>query len=285
MIFLFGRTDLAIELNQNSAIENQGIKQKERENNGVKFTEIEIINEQGEKALCKPKGKYITLEFENLNLCPDFKPIENELLASLKEIVPNGFEKALVVGLGNREITSDAVGPITAEKLLATRHLMGDFAKSIGLEALKSVAVIAPNVLGKTGIETAEIILAATEKVKPDLVIAVDALCSKSIHRLFRTVQICDTGISPGSGVKNSRKELSQNTLGVKVIAIGVPTVVDAETVAKELTENQPKHQSDLIVTPKDADFLSQKISEILAAALNRFLQPDLSADILAQLV
>jgi len=183
-------------------------------------------------------------------------------------------QNVLVVGLGNRNITADSIGPKTAEKILATRHIMGNFAKSIGLENLKSVSVIVPDVLGKTGIEVQEILSGVIKKTNADTVIVIDALCAKSKDRIFRTVQLTDSGIAPGSGVKNSRKELSKNTLGVNVIAIGVPTVIQF-----------PNDSENLIVTPKECDLLSDKISEILARCLNIYLQPEIEPEILLELV
>ena len=145
--------------------------------------------------------------------------------------------------------------------------------------------MVAPNVLGKTGIEVSEIIESIVKKTAPQAVIVIDALASMSITRLFKTVQLCDTGISPGSGVKNSRRELSQKTLGVPVIAVGVPTVVDALTLAFEITEELPKNDTDMIVTPKDADLLCHRISEILSSSLNVFLQPNIAPEIIFSLV
>ena len=280
-----GRTDLAIELANENIESHDGISIKSNKKEDITVTEITVKNKTGEKVVGKPAGDYITIEFPDLLAFSEYEKIEDRLLHAFKNIAPKNFSKILVVGLGNREITSDAVGPITAEKLLATRHLMGDFAKSIGLENLKSVAVIAPNVLGKTGMETVEIISSAVEKVKPDFVIAIDALCSLEAARLFSTIQLCNTGIAPGSGVKNSRKELSFSTLNVPVIAVGVPTVIEADSLVREMAGKEPQKTASLIVTPKDADFLCRKISEILSGAINRFLQPDIEPHILSQLV
>lgn len=221
----------------------------------------------------KPNGKYATLYFENLEKITDFKPLEEYFLKTMKLLLKK-CENALVVGLGNREITADSIGPKTAQQILATRHLMGDFAKKIGLSGLKSVAVVIPNVLGKTGIEVQEILKAIVDKTKVDTVIVIDALCAQSNDRIFKTVQLTDSGIAPGSGVKNKRKELSKNTLGVNVIAIGVPTVIEF-----------PYDSENLVVTPKECDILSDKISETLARCLNLYLQPNIDPDILFELV
>ena len=191
----------------------------------------------------------------------------------------------MIAGLGNSEITSDSIGPAVAKKILATRHIKKDFAEKLGLKGLKSVSVIAPDVLGKTGIETVEIIKGVVEKTKPDALIAVDALAAASFKRLFSTIQLCNSGISPGSGVKNKRKEISEKTIGIPVIAIGVPTVVDALSLGFELTGKEPSFDTDLIVTPKDADILCHKITEIISSALNIFLQPDIDREIIKALV
>lgn len=260
------RTDLAIETEQ-------------------KPLKKEKIGDVSSYFLQNEKGKYYTLEFKSIEKVIDFYNIEKAFFSALVNLMPKNFEKILVVGLGNYEITSDSIGPRVAEKILATRHIMGDFAKSIGLENLKSVAVIAPNVLGKTGIEVLELVKGAVNTVKPDTVIVIDALCSKSVNRLFSCIQLCDCGISPGSGVKNSRKELSYKTLGVPVVAIGVPTVVDALTIAFELTGRETKEHTDMIVAPKDTDLLCKKISDLLSQSLNVFLQPDTDREVILSLV
>lgn len=226
---------------------------------------------------------YLTVSFNDLLKILNYEEIKENLKEALKFIMPEKREKVLVVGLGNAEIISDAIGPFTARKIFATRHLKGDIAEKIGLKGLKSVSVSIPDVLGNTGIETVETIKGITEKIKPDLVIVIDALAAASFKRIFKTVQICNTGISPGSGVKNSRKEISEKTLGIPVIAIGVPTVVDAVSLSQELSLEE-KEETELIVTPKDADLLSHKISDILSEVLNEFLQPETDKEILSLL-
>ncbi len=231
------------------------------------------------------EGKYYTLEFPSIEKLVDFRDIEKAVSISLEELLPRNYEKILVVGLGNTEITSDSIGPLTVKKILATRHITGQFAESIGLKNLKSVAVVSPNVLGKTGIEVQELVSGAVNTVKPDAVIVIDALCAKSVNRIFSCIQLTDKGISPGSGVKNSRKELSKATLGVPVVAVGVPTVVDALTIAYELTGKEAETHIDMIVTPKDADLLCHRTAQALSETLNVFLQPDIERDIILQLV
>ncbi len=260
------RTDLAIEA-----------EKAEYNTEKIGQTKLHFLEEKGKK--------FYTLEFLSVEKLVDFSDVESALSIALKNLLPEKSEKTLIVGLGNNEITSDSIGPSVAEKILATRHITGEFAKNIGLENLKSVAVIAPNVLGKTGIEVCELLKGTVDIICPDVVIVIDALCAKSTERLFSCIQLTNKGISPGSGVKNSRKEISEESLGVPVVAIGVPTVVDANTIAFELTEKEPQSQTELIVTPKDVDFLCQKTAEFLSETLNVLLQPEIERDIILSLV
>lgn len=260
------RTDLAIE-NFNYAEKDSYFCEKNG-NFELHFAEI-FDAEKGKNG----GGKYATLYFENLERITDFTPLEQQFLKAMKLLLNEG-ERVLVVGLGNREITADSVGPKTAEKILATRHITGKFAEEIGLSGLKSVAVLVPNVLGNTGIEVQEILKGILEETKVDTLIVIDALCAKNTDRIFKTIQLTDSGIAPGSGVKNKRKEISKKTLGVNVIAIGVPTVIDF-----------PNDSENLVVTPKECDVLSDKISGVLSHCLNLFLQPDIDPEILFQLV
>lgn len=279
------RTDLAIESAYNST---HHIYKRKKEQKCKLFSEIfftKVENEAQKKETGLEIGEYITVSFEDLLKIDGYEEIEEDIIESLEKILPEKRENILVVGLGNEEITSDAIGPLVAKKILATRHIEKDFAEQIGLKGIKSVSVIAPNVLGKTGMETAEIIKGITEKIKPDCIIAIDALLAGSITRLFKTIQICNTGISPGSGVKNRRKEISEKTVGIPVIAIGVPTVVDAVSLSEELSGKEAVFETDLIVTPKDSDLLCHRISEIIATALNVSLQPEIEKDLLLSLV
>jgi len=274
------RTDLALEI-----LEEEKEKIRVRNNKEITVTEIDIKDKKKAEKYGKPCGKYISLEFPSVEKISDYSEIEEEIKNAIFSLLPKIKNNILVVGLGNREITCDSIGPVTAEKILATRHLTQEFAQSIGLKGIKSVSVTVPNVLGKTGIEATDAVKGTVKTVNPDAVIVIDALACTSINRLFRSVQLCNSGISPGSGVKNSRKEISQNTLGVPVIAIGVPTVVDAMTLSAELSGKEPQFETDLIVTPKDADLLSHRISEIIANALNVALQPEIDPEIVLQLV
>lgn len=278
------RTDLAIDLSEDLREQADGIEKSEKINGDIKITEIRVTSEQGEKFLGRKIGTYITLEFPEVMKITDYGNLKAGIIDVLNEILPDR-ENILVVGLGNCEITPDAVGPVTARHILATRHISGQFAEEIGLRGLKSVSVMAPGVLGQTGIEVLELIKGTAEAVKPSAVIVIDALASKSVGRLFKTVQICNTGISPGSGVKNSRNEISYETLGIPVIAVGVPTVVDASVLAYELTGKETEINTDMFVTPKEVDLLTDRISEIISSALNIFLQPDIEEDIILSLV
>lgn len=272
------RTDLAIEL------EKADLKTQE---NSLKIGKIEVEF----TTLCennpynKPSGSYASVHIGNVEYLTELEETQKALLFCLERLMPKERERVLVVGLGNREIISDCIGPFTASGVLATRHIAGDFAEKIGLKGLKSVSVIAPSVLGKTGIEAAEIVLSVVGKIKPDAVIVVDALCASKPENLFSVIQLCDSGISPGSGVKNARKELSQATLGVPTVAIGVPTVVDARNLLGKTAESVQNPLNDLLLTPKDTDLLSHRISEIISTALNIFLQPDTDRELLLSLV
>lgn len=270
-----------------------GVLSKEETLNGVKVTTIEITNEQGEKLIGKPKGRYITLETDKLYKSSEaFSAVSEVLCQKLRSLLPkNGT--VLVAGLGNEDITPDALGPKSIGLLLATRHIGSEFATSLGLGNLRSVAGIVPGVLGKTGIETVEIISGVVKKISPSCVIVVDALASRNTARLGTTVQLCDTGVSPGSGVGNRRKGITAETLGVPVIAIGVPTVVDALTVVfdilektgVELSEDDFAQHRQLVVTPKEIDSLIDKASRLVAMGINLALQEGLSAEDIAEIV
>ncbi len=288
------RTDLALERREYHEKETlDGVLSKEETLNGVKVTTIEIINEQGEKLIGKPKGRYITLETDKLYKSSEaFSAVSEVLCRKLRSLLPKKGT-VLVAGLGNEDITPDALGPKSLGLLLATRHIGSEFAASLGLGNLRSVAGIVPGVLGKTGIETVEIISGVVKKISPSCVIVVDALASRNTARLGTTVQLCDTGVSPGSGVGNRRKGITAETLGVPVIAIGVPTVVDALTVVfdvlektgVELSEDDFAQHRQLVVTPKEIDSLIDKASRLVAMGINLALQEGLSAEDIAEIV
>ncbi len=263
------RTDLAIE---HKTYEKYEV---ENEENG----EISITR------MTQNREKFLTLSFPDIINTVSTEKLENEIIKALKFLAEKEYDNILVTGLGNTEITADSIGPETVSSLLATRHIKGEFSDNLGLFGLKSVSIIATDVLGKTGIETAEIIKAVADKIKPDLIIAVDALAAGSTSRLFKTVQLTNNGISPGSGVKNSRKEISEKTMGIPVIAIGVPTVVDIGVIAEESGAKKTNNPTDMILTPKDSDILCKKISEILSRSINIFLQPNIEKEVIMSLV
>lgn len=243
------------------------------------ITEIIISDDSFRNSLGKGMGKYITLESGNLSHFSDeYENMVKELAEEFRKLIPEG--EVLVVGLGNRDITPDAIGPRIAEKVLATRHLLEEITDSETsfLSDLRRVSSVAGGVMGQTGIETAELIRAICNEIKPSAVIAADALACSDVSRLGTTIQICDSGISPGSGVSNSRKELSKDFLGVPVIAVGVPTVVDMHTIIRNLTNVDVEADiPNMLVTPRDIDRLTERASQLIAFSINLALHPSLS--------
>ncbi len=311
------RTDLAIENYEylcEIAQEITGAETHETTKDDIKITTVKIDTDEAQKALGKPKGKYITIEMPDMQTS-EREEYEKMCIALADELRPllnlKKGQTVLVAGLGNWNITPDSLGPDVVSKIMVTRHLFCYMAESMS-DSLRSVCAISPGVLGITGMETGEIIKSVCEKIKPDAVIAIDALSSRSVDRISRTIQLCDTGISPGAGVGNKRKELSQNTLGVPVIAIGVPTVIDAAQIARDSltgsirnilkqTDNNtdkykafysflqeaeengnsflPDNLGAFFVTPKDVDSLIEKTSKIVANGINLALHDDISFD------
>lgn len=274
------RTDIALERQEMLADTDQkGIKVKKWQKENAQVTEIEILNDCGEKILNKPKGKYITVDL------PEFSH-ESELLdgrltaltESIKNLLPDNTEKVLVAGLGNENITPDALGPLCAKQIFSTRHIKGELITDLNLPNLKSVASVSTGVLGQTGIETAEYIKGIVTLINPDAVIIVDALASRRLSRLGKTVQLTDTGITPGSGVGNFRMTIDKTTLGVPVISMGVPTVVDGNTIVSDLTGNENKnHQinaDEMMVTPREIDTIITRAARLLSLSINCALQP-----------
>ena len=274
------RTDLALEakaLWEKSAgdtTELSGVEARERESEGLSVTQVDILDEQGQAALGKPVGRYVTVElprFDRDRLRPA-QAVAKELTALLA-----GREGGvLVVGLGNRAVTPDALGRRVAERLFLTRHLIANLPAQFG--DCREVSAVTPGVLATTGIETLEIVRGAVSHVKPALVIAIDALAAGSMERLCRTVQLSDTGIVPGSGVGNRRAAFSEETLGVPVLCLGVPTVVDASALCESADER-------LIVTPRDIDAQIAWLGSVLADAINFALHPAFSHEEIAQFV
>lgn len=272
------RTDLALERAAGFPSQD-GIFLRHR-GEAFRITEIEIDTDEHGAAIGKTRGRYLTLEAAHLHhSAPQLRRQATELADELHRFIPEGA--VLVAGLGNSDITPDALGPLTAGRILATRHLRKELAENDPdtdfLRALRPVSVLANGVLGQTGIETAELIAALRDRIKPACVIAVDALACSDLHRLGTTVQISDAGISPGSGVRNSRAELSAQTLGVPVIAVGIPTVVDLHTVVRQAGTAPPQDMPNLMVTPRDIDRLLHHAARLLALSINLALHPQLS--------
>lgn len=282
-----GRTDMAFEAHQrieNSAKVRGGIKSSVYDRDGMRISKIKICTKEGELAMGKPVGNYVTLNAPE-NWQGDAQGIEdaaNILAQLLGELLP---EKGtvLAVGLGNRYITPDSLGPATIDKIIVTRHLLRSLPSSFG--GMRSVCAVKTGVLGSTGVETAEIVKGVVDRVHPQAVIAIDALASLSTKRLCRSFQISDTGIVPGSGAYNARRALNKETLGVPVIALGVPTVVDADTIVSDALKGaKTEHLAefpDFLVTPKDIDALIEKSAKVLGYGINIALQGNMSvADI-----
>ena len=283
-------TDLAMERHALCACKhskNITIHKVKREK--VQLTEIEILNAEGAEELQKPKGTYITVEV------PEFSH-ESELLdgrltalvESIRRLLPKNFSSALIAGLGNENITPDALGPKTVHHVFATRHIETKLAIQLGLGELQPVSAISLGVLGQTGIETAELISSIAKDIQPDVIITIDALAARSKNRLGNTVQLTDTGLTPGSGVGNHRQEINTKSMGVPVIAIGIPTVIDVDSVLEEANCTFAQNEvsaSSMMLCPRDIDTIILRASKLLGLALNCALQPALSPqDLLALL-
>jgi len=308
------RTDLALEAKEsyeqdNVEIRGVRIEKLEDEEKEIQTTTVVIETENGAKAMGKPVGTYITLEAPNMSI-PDedyHREISKELAVHLKKLMGEEEQSVLVVGLGNRDVTPDALGPYVVKNINITRHVIREYGKaSMDEERVNQVSGIVPGVMAQTGMETLEIIRGVVEETKPQLVVVVDALAARSTKRLNRTIQITDTGINPGSGVGNHRDGINEQVLGVPVIAIGVPTVVDAATIVNDTMESliesmdssshiknlggalgtlsrAEKHQmirelisphlNAMFVTPKDIDATVKRISYTISEGLNMALQ------------
>lgn len=271
------RTDLALESFSEEALpESVHITTR---GSVFSVTEITIDDDSCLESLGKGKGRYITLEGSSLSrFSDDYEAMAKELSDELSRLLPEG--EILVVGLGNNDITPDAIGPQTASKVLATRHLSHelDSDEERFLTSLRRVSSFAGGVMGQTGIETAEVVKALAGELRPAGIIAIDALACTDVSRLGTTIQITDSGISPGSGVSNARRELSEKLFGVPVIAVGVPTVVDMHTIVRSLTgESIDGELPNMMVTPRDIDRLTERASQLIAFGINLALQPTLT--------
>ncbi|MDO4545445.1 MAG: GPR endopeptidase [Bacillota bacterium] len=288
------RTDLAIERKEILDGENKGAAEiegvtmeKEDYEGGVKATRIAITSLAGEARMEKPMGNYITIEAEGiLEEKEGIKDkVEHAIAVELKKLINFHYHlKVMVVGLGNRAVTPDSLGPVTASKVRITRHLFIMF-EADGDDEMSCVSCIVPGVTATTGMETADIIKKAVELSEPEVVIVIDSLAARDIERVSTTIQITDTGISPGGGMGNTRTGINEDTVGAKVIAIGVPTVIDATTIIRDaLADNMDSAESiekyieeydrQMIVTSTDIDMLIKDFSDIIANGINKTIHP-----------
>ncbi|MBS4534564.1 GPR endopeptidase [Clostridium sp. D2Q-14] len=308
------RTDLAVEAreiyNEGKEKEVSGVEVEKEEDKDYIVTRIKILDESGQQKLNKKIGSYITIESPALKKADqDLKDNISKLLAKeLKVMIePMKHNKVLIVGLGNRNVTPDALGPKVVEKVLVTRHFFQDYNKDQD-ESMANVSAVSPGVMGLTGIETGEIIKGIIEKTNPDIVIAIDALASRNMKHISSTIQISNTGISPGSGVGNKRKPINSEYLGVPVIAIGIPTVVDAATLINDtigliigemknhtkegqefyslledlssrdkynlIKEVLTPYMDNVMVTPKEVDDLINDLSQVVSNGINISVHP-----------
>lgn len=307
--------DLAVEAHEllrgDKGAEVPGVIMDKEESREAIVTTITIANQKGEKELGRPQGNYITIDAPAIkdNNFEEHKEITQILSRHLSKLIDFKEETSiLIVGLGNWQATPDALGPKVVEKIMVTRHLFYYTPEEMQGK-MRKVSAISPGVLGLTGIETAEVIRGLVEHVKPDYVIAIDALAAGALERIGTTIQLADTGINPGSGIGNHRKGLNQDTLGCKVIAIGVPTVVNAAVIAHKTIEelfgqieaepslakfyNEENEQffmtaidkalspfkDSLMVTPKEVDDLIDRSSRIIASAINLSIHPGITSD------
>ena len=314
------RTDLALEQSEmlresrpdDSGI--NGVEIKTEQTNGITVTWVTIVNEEGAESMGKPIGNYITIESESMkendvNAHEEIIKIMAQKLGQLHKLSKSGA--VLAAGLGNWHITPDALGPKVIEKLLVTRH-MNDILPEELQDQVRSVAAIAPGVMGNTGIETGEIIKGVAEKIEPDLIVAIDALAARRTNRINATIQMTDTGINPGAGLGNKRMRLNKETMGVPVIAIGVPTVVDAATLVndtmnhmlaemiREAPQGSPFYEmlieleddekyglikdildpyaGNMFVTPKEVDAVIDRLTNIIANGINIAFHPGIDS-------
>ncbi|MBQ9850607.1 MAG: GPR endopeptidase [Clostridia bacterium] len=278
------RTDLALERCESlDKKDTDGIEIEAFEAKKAKVSRISVTNKNGEKAVGKPMGEYVTVEVAPFARQAQF--IDDSLDALVTEIRRFLPEKGsvLVAGLGNMKITPDALGPKCASMIFSTRHITGEIQKATGLYGLRCVSSVSTGVTGDTGVEAGELLKGIIDGVKPDTVITVDALAARSVSRLGNTVQMCSTGIVPGSGVGNARREISEKTLGVPVVAIGVPTVVDAATLVADYSGDvsfvSDNGTENMMVTPREIDLMIERAAKLTALAINCALQPDISPE------
>ncbi|MDR3178735.1 MAG: GPR endopeptidase [Oscillospiraceae bacterium] len=285
------RTDLALELKEDSSENTEGTEFTTENISDFKITRIKIKTKKASEEIGKPIGNYVTLEIPDFsNDAKNIKAKSFVVSEEIKKMLPkNG--SILIIGLGNSSITPDSLGPETTKIILATRHIKKQIENNLGSNDLRSVSVLAPGVLGQTGIEIVEILKGLTKKIEPSCVILIDALASKQTSRLGKTIQISNTGISPGSGVGNSRPLIDEKTIGVPIVSIGIPMVVDVQTLIVDLmnysNENEleklkskinPRGMS-MMVTPKDIDILIKRAAKLTGTAINLALHEGLNVE------
>jgi spore protease len=277
------RTDLALErLEDLSGQTLPGVESRQWRQSPLSIHRITVTDSRGEQAIGRPRGQYLTAQMEPEALSDSQWIFRSAtVLAQLLRPMLPAKGTVLVAGLGNRALTPDALGPMTLEHLMVTRHLIDIMPGEFG--HLRPVCALAAGVLGSTGMETVEILRGAAQRVEPSAIIAVDAMASRSLERLCRTFQLSDTGIAPGSGACNPRQELNAHTMGVPVIALGVPTVVEARTLAMELVpdgqlDEKSTPDAGMLVSPKDIDLQVAKCAKVLGYALNLALQGHMTA-------
>lgn len=286
------RTDLALEAREiwqedaDDQTQLSGVIARERKINGMTVSRVKIVNEEGVRNLNKPIGNYSTVELNGVARRDEdvFPRAIQAVAGELAPMLPKGGGCVLVVGLGNSGITPDAVGNNAVEHVMVTRHLVERMPDMFG--TLRPVSAIAPGVLGMTGVESREIIEGVANHIKPDCIIVIDALASCKLSRLCKTIQITDTGIIPGSGVGNARAAINKETMGIPVVAMGVPTVVDIRTIVKDIAESAKvtlpdtvleEYGSQLMVTPKEIDVHISDVGRIIGYAINTVLQKGVS--------
>ena len=294
------RTDLALEAHEINAQAGRedGIRTEEETIDGFSITTVHVGEGEGERLAKKKAGTYINVDVGKSWLLDSegLATLVALLAGQLRKLFPADFSgTALVVGLGNYDITADSIGPKAVEKVVVTRHLRTLNPQLYESAGFGDLCAFAPGVLGQTGMESAEIVRSIVEAVRPSLIVAIDALASRRLARLATTVQLCDTGIYPGAGVSNRRSELSAETLGVPVISIGVPTVVDAATLAYDLLgENADEKTAaallagdgkDMFITLKESDVITKQTARLLGFAINRAFHGELSVEEMEELL
>ena len=287
------RTDLAREAHElwqegaGAAARLPGVQGEDSIWEGMPVHRVRVTDRAGAEAIGKPEGTYITVELDGFLRREEdgFGRAVRAIAGLLKPMIP-GEGTVLVAGLGNRAVTPDLIGPLAADRTLVTRHLVAHLGEHFG--HLRPVAVVAPGVLATTGVESGQLVAAAVRELKPACVIAADALASRSVERLCRTVQISDTGIVPGSGVGNHRMALDRDTLGVPVLAVGVPTVVEASTLMMDLLGRETDEGlpgGDLFVTPREVDSRVADRAKAIGWGISLALNPSLTMEDLSMLM